>query len=162
MKLLKQVRNGWEYELNQQEAMCLRTLIRDFPLTPVTRAQATKTESGRKAAEREQLLNESLAEHRLDLKRRATKLLASGKLKAGQAGWRLRLNLEEREILLQLFNDIRVGSWRALGEPEDLESITPARSEKEMSFHTLMQLAGYFEVKLLNIDENHQGIRVEE
>ncbi len=161
MKLLKRVRNGWQYELNQREAMCLRTLIREFPLTPAIPVKATHTESGRKAAEREQLLNESLAEHRMDLKRLGAKLLASGKLKAGQAGWRLRLNIEEREILLQLLNDIRVGSWRALGEPEDLESKPPAPSEKEWSFHTLMQLAGYFEVKLLNIDEGDQTITVE-
>jgi hypothetical protein len=161
MKLLKQIRNGWEYELNHQEAMCLRTIICEFPLTPATHFKATKTESGRKAAEREQLLNESLAEHRMDLKRQATKLLASGKLKAGQAAWRLRLNLEEREILLQLLNDIRVGSWRALGEPEDLESKPPAPSEKQVSFHTLMQLAGYFEVKLLNLEGSDQAVSVE-
>jgi len=156
MKLLKQSRDGWAYELNQQEAMCLRTLLKEFPLTPATAVKITRTESGRRAAERERLLNESLAEHREELKGKAARFLTSGRLKAGQDGWRLRLNPEEREILLQLLNDIRVGSWRALGEPEDLESKSSPASEKEMSFQTLMQLAGYFEFKLLNLESSDE------
>ena len=151
MKLLRQVRNGWEYQLNQSEAMCLRQLISGFPLTPATAARATRTESGRKAADREQLLNESLAEHRADLKQQARRLLAAGNFQMRQNGWRLRLDSEEREILLQLLNDIRVGSWQALGEPEDLELKSSSLSEKELSFHTLMQLAGFFEFQLLNL-----------
>jgi hypothetical protein len=152
MKLLRQVRNGWEYQLTQSEAMCLRRLIGEFPLTPATAARVTRTESGRKAAEREQLLNESLAEHRADLKRRAANLLGSGNFKMRQNGWRLHLDPEERELLLQLLNDIRVGSWQALGEPEDLELKSSSRSEKEMGFHTLLQLAGFFEFKLLHLE----------
>jgi len=156
MKLLKQVRNGWEYELNHQEAMCLRTLVREFPLTPATPAKITTAESARKAAERERLLNESMVEHRMDMKLKAARLL-----KASQAGWRLRLNPEERETLLQLLNDIRVGSWRALGEPEDLEFKSPSASERKLCFHTFMQLAGYFEVKLLNLEGKYKTIGVE-
>ena len=154
MKLLRQQRDGWEYELNPHEALCLRALIREFPLTPATAARITRTESSRPAAERERLLNESLAEHRQELKRKAMKLVAAGNLKAGRAGWRLRLNSEEREILMQLLNDIRIGSWHALGEPENLEAQPPQPSEKELSLHSLMQLAGFFEFKLLNLEDD--------
>ena len=157
MKSLGRLRNGWEYELNQREAMCLRTLLREFPLTPAFAARASKTESGHRAAEREQLLRESLAEHRKDLKREAAKLVAANRLKPGQDGWRLRLKPKERETLLQLLNDIRVGCWHALGEPEDLEPKAAALSEPEMRFHSLMQLAGYFECGLLNLDSEPDG-----
>jgi hypothetical protein len=157
MKLLREVRNGWEYHLNQQEALCLRRLISEFPLTPAIAARATRTESGRKAAEREQLLNESLAEHRADLKQQAMKLLVGDNFKTRQNGWRLRLDPEEREILLQLLNDIRVGCWQALGEPEDLELKSSSTSEKEMRLHTLMQLAGFFEFNLLNLEADDRA-----
>ena len=156
MKLLRELRDGWEYELNPQEAACLRMLVGEFPFTPALPARITRTESGRKAAKREQLLNKSLAEHRGELKRQATKLIASGRLKAGQAGWRLSLNLEEREILLQLLNDIRVGSWRALGEPDTLETELPPASGKAQRFYSLVQLAGFFEVKLLGLQDGEE------
>jgi hypothetical protein len=152
MKLLKQVRDGWEYEMSPPEAMCLRTLIKQFPLTPATAVKITRSDSGGKVVEREQLLNESLAEHREELKRKALQFLTAGHFKTVQSNWRLRLNPEERETLLQLLNDIRVGSWRALGEPESLDSRPAAASESGLNFHTIMQLAGFFECKLLNLE----------
>ena len=153
MKLLKQSDDGWEYGLNQQEAKCLEAFLKEFPLTPASAVKVTKTESGRATAERERLLNESLAEHRGETKRKAANFLASGKLKAGQNGWRLRVNAPEREMLLQLLNDIRVGCWRALGEPENIETQLPHPSEREFHYYNLMQLAGYFEVTLLNLQK---------
>lgn len=153
MKLLRQFRDGWEYELSRHEATCLRTMIGEFPLTPIAAARITRTESGRDADERDRLLNESLAGHRQDLKNQAMRFLASGRPRADKAGWRLRLDPEEREMLLQLLNDIRIGSWRALGEPADLESKFSPASEKEMKYRAFMELAGYFEFKLLNLHD---------
>lgn len=152
MKFLKQTGSRWEYQLNLQEAMCLRALIQQFPLTPAGPVKISRTEAGGKVADREQLLNESLAEHREELKRKARKFLTAGRLKAGEDQWRLRMNEEERETLLQLLNDIRIESWRALGTPEDLESEPPRSVETGLNFQTLMQLAGFFEFELLKFD----------
>lgn len=152
MKLLREFQDGLEYELSQHEAACLRTLIAEFPATPIAVARISRTESGPGADDRERLLNESLAGHRLDLKCQAMKLLASGRPRAGPAGARLCLNPQERETLLQLLNDIRVGSWRALGEPADFESKFSPASEREMKYRAFMDLAGYFEFKLLNLE----------
>jgi hypothetical protein len=98
------------------------------------------------------LLNESLARHREDLKRQAGKLL-SARLKSGKAGWRLSVSAEEREVLLQLLNDIRVESWQALGEPEDLDKFPEDLSEADLRHHQLMHLAGWFEWKLVNLED---------
>ncbi len=159
MRLLKHRGAGWKYELEQKEGMLLRTLIKGFPLTAATMVKIARTGNDPKSAERERLLNESLAQHRQELKRLAGKLLAAN-LKVGKDGWRLSLNPEEREILLQLLNDVRVESWHALGEPEDLESLPPQASEADLRHHHLMHLAGYFEYKMVEGREsNDEGKR---
>ena len=155
MRLLKQGGAGWKYVLNQNEGILLRTLVKGFPLSAATAVEIARTGADAKSAEREWLLNESLAQHRLDLKRQARKLLAA-RLKPGKAGWRLSLSRAEREILLQLINDIRVESWHALGEPENLDALPSPPSEANLRQHQLMQLAGYFEWKLLSLEEGEQ------
>ncbi|HKI70235.1 MAG TPA: hypothetical protein VKA67_11640 [Verrucomicrobiae bacterium] len=152
MKLLKQTRNGWQYFLEPNEANCLEGLLKQFPITKSVPAKITKSTADPKAAEREKLLNESLAEHRTELNQKAWRLIGNGKLKVCGDQWRLNINVEEREILLQILNDIRVGSWRALGEPESFEP-GPEASDSELFYLNLLNLAGYFEFKLLNLEE---------
>jgi len=45
-------------------------------------------------------------------------------------------------------------SWRALGEPENLELVSVPTAEKELSLYNLMQLAGFFESELLQPDDS--------
>ncbi|HLZ53883.1 MAG TPA: hypothetical protein VKS19_05340 [Verrucomicrobiae bacterium] len=148
MKLLKHNSSEWKYELEQKEGMFLRALVAEFPLTAATAVKISRMGTDPRAPERERLLNESLAQHRRDLKRQASKLLAA-RLKPGKAGWRLSLNGNEREVLLQLLNDIRVESWHALGEPENLDTLPPPPSEADLRHYNLLQLAGYFEYKIV-------------
>ena len=148
MKLLKHSGAGWKYGLEPKEGMLLRALAAEFSPTSATNVKITRTRADSRSAERERLLNESLAQHRQELKRQAGKLLAA-RLKPGKADWQLSLNAADREILLQLLNDIRVESWHALDEPENLDALPPPPSEMDLRHYHLMQLAGYFEWKLL-------------
>ena len=150
MKPVRKNKDGWQYHLNQGEGDCLRSLLSQFPITANAPAKMSRTDSDPQTVDREKLLNESLAEHRKELKKQAANLLAPGKFKRGEKGYVLALNLEEREILLQILNDIRIGSWHVLGEPEELEPETPPQTEKELVFYSLMNLAGYFEAALLH------------
>jgi hypothetical protein len=152
MRLLTKRKGGWQYQLSRVEAQALRSLIRRFPFTATVPVRITKTDTDPKAAEREKLLNESLAEHRAELRRKAQPLIGGDKLKIQHGRYVLRLGLDDREILLQILNDIRVECWRALGQPEDLDPPTNP-SESEQAHHSLMSLAGYFECELLNLEE---------
>jgi hypothetical protein len=149
MKLVKQSKGSWQYHLNQNEADILRGLVKKFPFTEMIRVKISGTDKTPEAAEREHLLNESLAEHRKELKKIAGNLLTADKFKPAEKGCLLTLNSESREILLQILNDIRVGCWRAVGEPEVLESQAPNCSMQELAYRNLMDLAGYFEQGLL-------------
>jgi hypothetical protein len=136
--------------LERREGILLRSLVGAFPLTTAAAVKISRTGGDSKSAERQRLLNESLAQHRQELKQQAVKLLAN-KLKAGKDGWRLSLNINEREVLLQLLNDIRVESWHALGDPENLDALSPDFSETDYRHHQLMHVAGYFEHQLVEV-----------
>jgi hypothetical protein len=61
-------------------------------------------------------------------------------------GFRLSLSRAEAEWVLQVLNDIRVGSWIILGSPEgEIEGL----DAKTASDFWAMEMAGYFETELL-------------
>ena len=151
MKLAKQSGDGFQYHLSAEEAHCLRLLVGQFPLAAFSPATISKTDSA--AVEREKLLNESLAARRKELKRKAGHLVSEGKFKNVEGGQLFHLDGEGREILLQVLNDIRVESWRLLGEPENLEINILDLPEDKLSHYQFMHLAGYFEYHFLNLEE---------
>jgi hypothetical protein len=151
MKLLRQSRNGWQYQLHANEATILRDLVRKFPFTPPDPARISRGVRDARTAEREELLAEALAGHRDELKRLAVDLLAEAHWKQSTRGQLLTLSGESREILLQILNDIRLGCWHALGEPETLKP--PPLTKQELGFRNLMDLAGYFESNLLEPED---------
>jgi hypothetical protein len=153
MKLVKQGGSGWQYWLNQDEANMLRVLVRQFPVTAISPVKITKTDPDPKAAEREQLLNESLAELRAELKLKAGKLVGEDRFKASDGGQIFRIGAEERETMLQILNDIRIESWHVLGDPEEIEMDQAGMSRETLKHYHFMHLAGYFEHHFLNLEE---------
>ena len=150
MKLVKQTDGGWQYAVNQNEFDLLWHLIKEFPVNESVSANISRTDTDPKSLEREKLLNESLAEHRKELKRQAGNLLATNKLKKSGKRHLLTLTDEEREILLQILNDIRVGCWYSLGKPETLEMQQFDGSPQILRFQSLMNIAGFFEHHLIS------------
>jgi hypothetical protein len=145
MRLLTHSKSGWRYQLSRVEAQALRSLIKLFPTTAHVAVRITQTDTDPKAAEREKLLNESLAEHREELRRKAQHLMSGD-----------RLRLQHDRYVLQILNDIRVESWRALGQPDDLDPpVNP--SQDEQVHHNRMSLAGYFECNFLNLEEGREA-----
>ena len=154
--MIRQTKAGLKYELGRREGDCLKSLLQQFPITAPTHARISKTDTEPASLEREKLLNESLAEHRAELKKLAANLLT--KLKGAEKGYCLTLGPEEREIMLQILNGIRVGCWHVLGEPEELDPETMPESVREQVFFDVMNLAGYFEAAFLSdATGNHQS-----
>jgi hypothetical protein len=153
MKLARQKDGLWQYHLAQNEADVLVGLLKKFPFTKIDEVKISKTDKHPKAREREKLLNESLAEHRKELKKLAQALIRPDKFKRQEKGFLMTLSLEERETMLQILNDIRVGSWHVLGEPEELHSHAPQTDAKDLTYRSLIDLAGYFECALLELED---------
>jgi len=148
MKLVKRENGTWQYGLNPIEADLLNRLLNQFPFTENGPAEITRTDKDPKVADREKLLNESLAEHRQELQKQALELLIK-QSKNREQSQRLILNAAQREILLQILNDIRIGCWVALGKPDSMEPESFNHTAQELAQHHLMNLAGYFEHHLI-------------
>jgi hypothetical protein len=148
MNLVKQTGRRWQYALNPIEADVLQGLLNGFPFTEPRAAAISLVGKDAATHERTQLLNEALADHRKELKVFAVKILAQ--LEQKKSGWRLTLDGELREILLQILNDIRLGCWHALGAPVSLDAVP--ESAGEFSFRNWMDLAGYFEQSLIEAE----------
>ena len=149
MKLAGQEGEVWSYRLSTGEAAGLCALVSQFPIATVISAKISRVDADPKAVEREKLLNESLAEHRAELKRRIAGVVSPGKFKTSGKSRLFQINSEEREILLQVLNDIRIESWHLLGEPDELELNAEKLAEPEHRCWHCMHLAGYFQYHLL-------------
>ena len=145
----RQSGESWQYQLRPNEANILKGLIQQFPFTAPALARSSKTATDPAAVERDKLLNESLAEHRQELKKLALTLLREEFWQPDQAGPVLTLDAAGREILLQLLNDIRLGAWQALGAPEGLDTEPIVPTMQAFAWRNLMDLAGYFEMQFL-------------
>jgi hypothetical protein len=151
MKLAKQNGDEFQYRLSTDEALILRLLVRQFPLSAFSRVVISKTDF--RAAEREKLLNESLAAHRNELKQKAMSLVGDDKFKTLDGHPFFCISEAGRETLLQILNDLRVECWRILGEPENLEMKQLEPPQEKIRHHQFMELAGYFEGCLLNVED---------
>jgi leucyl/phenylalanyl-tRNA--protein transferase len=65
-------------------------------------------------------------------------------------GYRVGFSRGEMEWLLQVLNDVRVGSWIALGSPSQQEEAIKGLNEQNAPHLLAMELAGYFESYLLD------------
>jgi hypothetical protein len=149
MKLIKTSPAGFLYFLNPTELQLLGTVLQKFPFTREISSQISRLSQDPQAVERAKLLNGSLAEHRRELIQTARDLVAPDRLRPWKKGHLLTLSSADRETLLQILNDIRVGCWHSLGQPGELESKNPDMSDQEFAWRNLMHLSGYFEHHLV-------------
>jgi hypothetical protein len=156
MKLAKQTKRGFQYELDGEDAESLRFLVKQFPITAFSPANISKTDSSSNAEEREKLINESLRAHRTELKRKARDLVLGEKFKKSDDKQFYHISVQARETMLQILNDIRVESWRILGEPEDPEASVFRVTGDKFKYYHFMRLAGYFEYHFLNLEEEER------
>ena len=150
MKLVKQNGKGFEYRLTAQEAHSLRLLVGLFPVAALLPGKISKSDP--EALEREKLLNESLAAHRENLRRQAKELVQPARFKASGNHQLYRISHGKREVMLQVLNDIRVDSWRVLGEPENLDTCAFELPQDKFKYYYLMYIAGEFEYYFLNLE----------
>jgi hypothetical protein len=97
----------------------------------------------------ERLLDEALAEQRNENKKQVEAFLADPRrFEKTAAGWRFSLSTVELEWLLQVLNDVRVGSWIRLGSPEEKLEMN-LLNEKTAPHFWAMEMAGHFQMGLL-------------
>ncbi len=148
MKLVRHDGRMLLFSLSKNEGELFEHLLALYPLIPVSYHRAHRVPQP-SPGDAQQVLEEAMAAEkqanetkvRSWLKRRFGPVVKPG------AGFLLRVKREEGEWLLQVLNDLRVGSWVQLGCPATLpEGELP---EEMQSFRVTMDLTGYFQCVLL-------------
>jgi hypothetical protein len=152
MKLMQSTKTRLVFHLSSREKQSLLQLLTLYPWMPSTPPVLSKTGRVPDAEANQQLLNDALAEHRAANKQQLQDLLANPRrFKTTDKGARLSLSPCEVETLLQVLNDIRVGSWVVLGSPDKKPAeLTAANAPAYLT----MEMAGYFQMQLVEaLDE---------
>ena len=144
MKLLRKTKDSYTFHLATGEKDLLLQVLHLYPLIPAAYQRVSK---GDKDESKQRLLDEALMETRIENKRQLQKVLSDPiRLARDGESWLLRVSEGELEWLLQIFNEIRVGSWILLGSPESaVAALTVANAPH---FWTL-EMADYFQSRIL-------------
>ncbi len=151
MKFIRRYQDVFTFEVSAREKSWLLAILKLFPLVPLAHHQLSKTTQLPHQAENQRLLEESLKAQRDENQRLVTAMLKeSGRFHPSADGFRFELKRSEIEWLLQVLNDVRLGCWLALGSPD-----LAAENDLVLNAQTLpqiqrMELAGMFEMFLLN------------
>ncbi len=147
MKLLRSAKDKLVFQLSRREKDLLLSVLQLYPRVPSAYQAISKKAILPDQKASQALLDEALAEQRAENKKRLQALLeAPRRFEETDHGWHLTLTAVEVEYLLQILNDIRVGSWIILGSPEERLSRLTAKNAPHI---WAMEMAGSFQMHLL-------------
>jgi hypothetical protein len=151
VKLVRTQKEKYIVLLEKEEKPLLLSLLRRYPLVPAAHQPLSKYTVSAQSEADQRLLDEALAEQRLENQRQLQQLLKEPRrLRKVAAGWHLALSASDFEWLLQVLNDVRVGSWISLGAPEK-DLLDFEMNEQTAVPAWTMELAGYFQAQLLAV-----------
>ena len=147
MKLVRSTNGKFVFHLGQRDKLLLLQVLKLYPR--ITSASQPLSKSGRlpDRESNQRLLDEALAEQRAENKKHLETLLTDPRRFADtEAGCRLTLSRFDMEWLLQVLNDIRIGSWILLGSPEEkFAKLTLATAPH----YWAMEMSGIFQARFL-------------
>jgi hypothetical protein len=149
VKLIRTTNEKLLFQLGKREKSLLLDVLRLYPRIPSAYQPLSKRANVPDPQSSQRLLDEALAEQRAENKKRLQTFLdAPRRFQDNEAGCRLALVPAEAEWLLQILNDIRVGSWVILGSPEPKQELR-VLNEKTGPHFWAMEMSGYFQMSLL-------------
>jgi hypothetical protein len=148
VKLVRTLKKQFIFSLGMREKHILFQILQMYPLVPPSHHRLSKTDKGTAHHEDQRLLEEAVAEQRRENRKQVMAMLEEpGRFRETKSDIQFSLTPAEIEWLLQVLNDVRVGGWLALGEPEELEP--PEINGTNAPYILAMEAAGYFEAQFL-------------
>ena len=152
MKLIKRDGENFVLHIGRRERRLLFEVLKLYPLVPAAHHRVSQT--AKQMDEHQTLLEEALAERRQENKRQLVAMLhEEQRFKETDTGYRLTLSAPQMEWLLQVLNDIRVGSWLILGEPDEKKGKPVALTSENARHYAAMEFCGLFQMTLLDAVE---------
>lgn len=151
MKLLRATKGNFQFHLGQREKQVFCEILELYPCIPPAHQPLSKNGKPPQRDANQRLLDEALAEQRADNQKQLSVFLSDPLRlvpvkKQSDGGFRLSLSPVEIEWLLQILNDIRVGSWIKLGSPEEPKLALNANTMAQL---WAMEASGHFQMQLL-------------
>ena len=147
MKLIQAHQEAFTFHLDRKEKLLLFQVLRLYPAIPIAHHRLSKAEE---RSEDQELLREAVASQRSGNKKLVQALLKSkARFREIQDGFSFTIKASQMEWLLQVLNDVRVGSWLALGSPDGPQAIYQALNERTAPHFWAMEMAGHFQMALL-------------
>jgi hypothetical protein len=152
VKLVRVSAEQWQFQLGKREKLLFFEVLKLYPCIPSAHQTLSKKGGLPEQETSQQLLDEALAEQRAEYKQQLDGWMhGAGKWTENEKGWRVTLSVPEIEWLLQVLNDIRVGSWVILGSPDpSVEEV----NEHNAAHLWAMEVAGAFQTALLGALEH--------
>ena len=142
------------FQLNERERDALVQILQRYPVLPPAHHVVSKQLPEAQVADYQRLLDESLAEQRATNQHHLQAwLTAPGRFQQTKAWFTLTLDRGDVEWLLQVLNDIRVGSWLLLGSPDFNDTPPETIDPSLLSTWAGMELSAYFQMNILDAVE---------
>jgi len=152
LKLLSRQEQQLVFVLTRREQAQLLNVLQLYPRIPPAHYRLSKSGRLPEPEESQKLLDEALAEVRASNRKTLQAFLSEPtRFTASAKTLQFTLSETEAEWLLQVLNDVRVGSWVSAGSPENFLA---ALNEKTTADIWAMEIAGYFEAHLLDALSN--------
>lgn len=148
MKLIEKTTEGLTFQVSRREKVLLVGVLQLYPILPDDYHHQPKAGDDAKLKEAGELLNEALLGETSENKARVLNFIQDHqRFEETEAGILLRLKTDEVEWVLQVLNEIRVGSWRSLGSPSgEIDAETMIKKAPSI---WAMELTGRFQHLLL-------------
>jgi hypothetical protein len=156
MKLIRIKGEQLVFEISRREKGLLFEILKLYPLVSPAQYRLSQTAPAGQFNDHQRLLEESLAAQREENRKNVRALLTEpGRFQSAPEGLLLKITRSGTDWLLQVLNDIRVGSWIALGSPDPEQEDKILLNEKTAPQFRSMEIAGAFEMVFLNALSGH-------
>lgn len=150
MKLLPAKGDRFVLHLSTSERALLTEVLKLYPVERGTFYRVSREKGGAQTDERQRLLDESITEQKRDNRARLRAWLGDEqRFKPEGDGVRVTLEADQIERLLQMLNEIRIGSWLRLGAPDQKQEKAAAIEAGNAPYFWAMMWCGHFEAELL-------------
>jgi hypothetical protein len=147
LKLRKSTHDQYQFQLTSREKDLLLHVLGLYPRIPPGYQKLSR--KGVPEDSNQRLLDEALAETRAHHQKELKALLSDPqRLKPDSRDWRLTLSSADVDWLLQVLNDIRVGSWIRLGSPDTPLKVLDTQTAPDI---WAMEMAGAFQMHFLEL-----------
>ena len=151
MKFIKAEKENLVFHLGKREKRMLFTVLELYPLLPSAYQRLTRKVETEDEKANQSLLEEAMAAQQQENKKQLMAMMKNPRrFEENHAGFHLKVGVHQVEWLLQVLNDIRVGSWTALGSPGPTQGKPVSLAPGGVRHFWAMEVCGFFESVLLD------------